>query len=281
MTCKHDYEYIPFCATRVCNLCQDHAGKDSCNNCTWRRPAGEDTTSFYEQDEFADDDLFSVPGDKPICIAGNEPCEHEWTVVGLPFADVSRYECRLCGATRPRWPAGGSTPPFNGDTPVPVQRDLKPNRFARSRRLKIEASPILEILTEPFEFDVQLGRGAHGTSTTALTNVPWTVIHHSPTGFEWGYGGSGPADLALNILNAFVPARSRFVRGDVVPAINIKCWRGYCSKTAWDLHQAFKWRFIAKMPKYGGTIPREEILEYIRVYQCQHNIAARPNEAPK
>lgn len=26
------------------------------------------------------------------------------------------------------------------------------------------------------------------------------VINHSPTGFEWGYGGSGPAQLALAIL---------------------------------------------------------------------------------
>jgi hypothetical protein len=29
------------------------------------------------------------------------------------------------------------------------------------------------------------------------------LIHqnrHSPTGFEWGYGGSGPADLARSIL---------------------------------------------------------------------------------
>lgn len=26
------------------------------------------------------------------------------------------------------------------------------------------------------------------------------IVYHSPTGFEWGYAGSGPADLALNIL---------------------------------------------------------------------------------
>ena len=26
------------------------------------------------------------------------------------------------------------------------------------------------------------------------------VRDHSPTGFEWGYGGSGPAQLALSIL---------------------------------------------------------------------------------
>ena len=29
-----------------------------------------------------------------------------------------------------------------------------------------------------------------------LTNVLWQVRHHSPSGFEIGYGGSGPADLA-------------------------------------------------------------------------------------
>jgi hypothetical protein len=26
------------------------------------------------------------------------------------------------------------------------------------------------------------------------------VVLHSPTGFGWGYGGSGPADLALSLL---------------------------------------------------------------------------------
>jgi len=25
-------------------------------------------------------------------------------------------------------------------------------------------------------------------------------VYHSPTGFEWGYGGSGPADLARSIM---------------------------------------------------------------------------------
>ncbi|MBW2561380.1 MAG: hypothetical protein JRE40_11065 [Deltaproteobacteria bacterium] len=26
------------------------------------------------------------------------------------------------------------------------------------------------------------------------------VVRHSPDGFQWGYGGSGPSDLALSIL---------------------------------------------------------------------------------
>jgi len=29
-------------------------------------------------------------------------------------------------------------------------------------------------------------------------------VRHSPTGFEWGYLGSGPADLALSILWDFM-----------------------------------------------------------------------------
>lgn len=48
-------------------------------------------------------------------------------------------------------------------------------------------------------------QGVDGTMVavgTSLTNVrPLKhVVRHSPTGFEWGYGGSGPADLALSIL---------------------------------------------------------------------------------
>ncbi len=30
------------------------------------------------------------------------------------------------------------------------------------------------------------------------------LMNHSPTGFSWGYGGSGPAQLALAILLKFV-----------------------------------------------------------------------------
>jgi hypothetical protein len=47
-----------------------------------------------------------------------------------------------------------------------------------------------------------------------ISNVVVTVnseplkhhIRHSPDGFNWGYGGSGPADLALNILWDFIGA---------------------------------------------------------------------------
>ena len=29
------------------------------------------------------------------------------------------------------------------------------------------------------------------------------IVRHSPDGFQWGYGGSGPSDLALSILTDY------------------------------------------------------------------------------
>lgn len=40
------------------------------------------------------------------------------------------------------------------------------------------------------------------TVTVDGRNLPLRtdLVNHSPTGFEWGYGGSGPSQLALAIL---------------------------------------------------------------------------------
>jgi hypothetical protein len=54
------------------------------------------------------------------------------------------------------------------------------------------------------------------------------VVNHSPTGFCWGYGGSGPAQLALAILlDHFNGDRGR----------------------ALALYQDFKFKVIARLPQ--------------------------------
>lgn len=75
----------------------------------------------------------------------------------------------------------------------------------------------------------------------ARTNVPRLVTLHSSTGFEFGYGGSGPADLALNILLLF--------SGD--------------EAFAQRQHQSFKWQFVATMEREGGRIEGETIRRWI------------------
>ena len=97
--------------------------------------------------------------------------------------------------------------------------------------------------------DIIISRNSDGNIEV---NVPHSVIHHSPTGFEIGYGGSGPADLALNILQHYLPGEQ------------VKCYEGKCSQQAWILHQPFKWRFITKMDKSGGVIKDEIIKDWIK-----------------
>jgi hypothetical protein len=75
------------------------------------------------------------------------------------------------------------------------------------------------------------------------TNVPHYTTLHSPSGYEWGYAGSGPADLALNILMMFVDPDE-----------------------AERLHQEFKQAFIAGMPEEGGVIKREDIERWIAAH---------------
>jgi hypothetical protein len=41
----------------------------------------------------------------------------------------------------------------------------------------------------------------HDKETSAVSKAPLPhLVYHSPDGFEWGYAGSGPSDLARSIV---------------------------------------------------------------------------------
>ena len=80
----------------------------------------------------------------------------------------------------------------------------------------------------------------HDAQGVATTNVPWQLMIHSPTGFEWGYQGSGPADFALNILALVLPP----------------WW-------AWRYHQHFKREVVAMIPIEGGLLPIDGIRQWV------------------
>lgn len=121
--------------------------------------------------------------------------------------------------------------------------------------------------SEPWGADVVVWRKGD-TGDPCGASIPWTVIWHSPAGWNFGYAGSGPADLALNILNVFVPPRklqkhegeeTDFEREDMP----VECFRGYCSQFAARHHQAFKEEFIVPMRSPGGTLTAALILFWI------------------
>ena len=87
-------------------------------------------------------------------------------------------------------------------------------------------------------FDLILTRSPDGK---AVANVPHEIVRHSPAGFDWGYEGSGPAELALNALSAMVGRRKAEKNG---------------------LYQRFKSEFIAGLPFHGGIIPAKSTMNW-------------------
>ena len=80
-----------------------------------------------------------------------------------------------------------------------------------------------------------------------VTFLKQRIVLHSATGFSWGYGGSGPADLALNMLFDFL--------------LRTKTKGARC--LALDLHQTFKWGFIATQPK-DLSVTSEQIESWLK-----------------
>jgi len=83
-----------------------------------------------------------------------------------------------------------------------------------------------------------LAEGISGKDAAPL-EPRYDLRNHSPTGFAWGYSGSGPSQLALALLADAL--------GD--------------DDLALDFYQRFKDRFVARLPggEAWGPVAAEEI----------------------
>ena len=77
------------------------------------------------------------------------------------------------------------------------------------------------------------------------------LYNHSPTGFEWGYCGSGPAQLALAILADHLSD----------------------DRQALDMYQRFKWAVIAGLPRKHWTLTSQDIEQAIQAFSDQETVA--------
>lgn len=91
------------------------------------------------------------------------------------------------------------------------------------------------------------GRRDYHLTVVAVNGQPLDprldLLEHSSTGFEWGYGGSGPAQLALALLADHL--------GDDEQAV--------------ALHQEFKWAVVAKLSGPTWTLTSEQIAEAVQL----------------
>ncbi len=84
--------------------------------------------------------------------------------------------------------------------------------------------------------DIVLWRTLEGEAHASVPHV----ARHSPTGIEWGYGGSGPADLARSILFALAD-----------------------EPTADALYQPFKHEVIGRVPPAGGVLRAADVRKWV------------------
>jgi hypothetical protein len=85
------------------------------------------------------------------------------------------------------------------------------------------------------------GYAADVTVNGVPLNPRLDLWNHSPTGFEWGYGGSGPAQLALAILADHLDDDDEAVR----------------------LYQEFKREVVAKFDRRAWTLTSEQLQDAI------------------
>lgn len=102
-------------------------------------------------------------------------------------------------------------------------------------------------------------RFPHGPGHRSVqhTNVPHLVGTHGLPGYEWGYKGSGPLDLALNIAEFAV--RQLELGSDPVPLY----W-GSCYHESGPAARELLERVVARVPRQGRLIPWEDIAAIVR-----------------
>jgi len=83
------------------------------------------------------------------------------------------------------------------------------------------------------------------------------VVRHSPDGFQWGYGGSGPSDLALSILTDYDKRTN---------AVSISCLK------IDNIYQEFKKDFVANAGD-ELSISSEEIDKWLNNFYMKERVA--------
>lgn len=94
------------------------------------------------------------------------------------------------------------------------------------------------------------------TASGIRTNVPRSIYKHSPTGYNFGYGGSGPSDFALNVCLA----------------------AGIHADVAYRHYQSVKWTFISGATGDRLEIDPNDVRVYVDALERQRTAETTPVE---
>ena len=106
----------------------------------------------------------------------------------------------------------------------------------------------------------RVGHAIHANIPRSVVRQP-TVIDHQNDHDRAMPGRRELLDLALNILNLFVPPTPE--SGDGLPPV--KCFRGYCSAFAARHHEQFMRDFVDDLAGTGGTLESARIRAWVEM----------------
>jgi len=130
------------------------------------------------------------------------------------------------------------------------------------------------------------GRRVGGVASVTVDRLaidPCTDIKsHSPSGLEWGYGGSGPAQLALAIVADHLEikkaacscAYSRSVKLYDVHH-EVECELGRRLEVLFRNYQRFKELFVSRFDQKGWTLNENEVRLCILELENEHKARER------
>jgi len=150
-------------------------------------------------------------------------------------------------------------------------------RVYRGRRDR-NGEAIVEVLRDKAE------PGAERDPVTTLS--PRHDLHrHSPTGYDWGYPGSGPAQLALGLLSdvlrgqaldrALAPFAAVEPRSEAElaagPRMDAAAAAGCeeADRRALELHQHFKFDVVADLCRDSWALSEDQVLAWIAAFAAR------------
>lgn len=111
----------------------------------------------------------------------------------------------------------------------------------------------------------RVGHAIHANIPRSVVRQPSVIDRRSDRGIAMP-GRRELLDLALNVLNLFVPPSE----GDLPP---VKCFRGYCSAFAARHHEQFMRDFVDDLAGAGGTIDSARIRAWIEMRRAGEGAA--------
>jgi hypothetical protein len=106
----------------------------------------------------------------------------------------------------------------------------------------------------------RVGHAIHANIGRSVVRQP-ILIEHRPDESAPQPSRRDLLDLALNILNLFVPPK----RGALDEQLPLKCFRGYCSTFAARHHEQFMRDFVDELAGAGGSILSTRIRAWIEM----------------